>query len=105
MIAIFLLLSVLAPWEIEAGADRPVVVVECLKRPPYKKTIEEFVEVCNGEVVRLFVADMDEADVLELIKEYDPRLILAVGWDALVNVRNVQKTPVLYVHALHTEKL
>ncbi|MCP4689892.1 MAG: hypothetical protein GY859_17710 [Desulfobacterales bacterium] len=103
---VFLATWILIPWRgVAVGAGRPVVVVECLKRPPYHQTVTEFVEFCNGDVVRLFVADMEESEAMELIKEYDPRLIFAVGWDALVKVGGVEKTPVLYAHTLHPEEI
>lgn len=103
--AVFALLSILPPWWALAGPERPVVVVECLKRPPYRRTVEKFVEHCKGDVVRLYVAGMDGADVMELVDEYDPHLILAVGWDALASVKKVEKKPVLHVHTLHAEEL
>ena len=91
------ILAVLLLWGFPAFAAE-VVVVQGERMAPFEAAFRGF-EATAGvrSVERFTLSDMRGADVARAVREARPRLVLAVGRDALVKVRDIREIPVVYV--------
>lgn len=80
-----------------------VLVVQSLRVKPFDDAFRGFRNACDAEVRRVYLSDMEKTDILRTIREERPRLILAIGGDALERVRKVRDIPVLYLMALNPQ--
>ncbi len=91
------ILAVLLLWGFPAFAAE-VVVVQGERMAPFEAALRGFEGTAGVRSVERFVlSDMRGADVARAVRETRPRLVLAVGRDALVKVRDIREIPVIYV--------
>ncbi|WP_306533935.1 ABC transporter substrate-binding protein [Geobacter sp.] len=91
------ILAVLLLWSFPAFAAE-VVVVQGERMAPFEAALRGFEGTAGVRSVERFVlSDMRGADVARAVREARPRLVLAVGRDALVRVREIREIPVIYV--------
>lgn len=97
-------LVVLATLAGVATADNPrVVTVQSTRIPPYEKAIEGFASVCKARVDSFVISEMVRTSIPGVVERTPPDLILAVGLDALKQVREVRNLPIVYVMVLHPD--
>jgi putative ABC transport system substrate-binding protein len=77
-----------------------VLVLQSSRNPAYEEVMKGFRNGGNVSQRNVVLADYAEVDVIRIVSEDRPRLILAVGDAALTVVRKVQQTPVVAVMSL-----
>lgn len=91
------ILAVLLLWGFPAFAAE-VVVVQGERLAPFEAALHGFRDTAGVRSVERFVlSDLRGADVVRAVREAHPRLVLAVGRDALMKVREIREIPVVYV--------
>lgn len=99
LILIILALATLLPFQAEA-ASYDVLVLQSSRNPAYTELLNSF-SSSLGKAQRVVVlSEYADVDVVRILREDHPRMILAVG-DAAVNAsRKVKNLPVVAVMAL-----
>jgi putative ABC transport system substrate-binding protein len=77
-----------------------VLVLQSRRDPAYEEVLKGFRSVQKSSLRILVMADYAEVDVVRIVREDHPRLILAVGECALTAARKVQNTPVITLMSL-----
>lgn len=91
------ILAVLLLWGFPAFAAE-VVVVQGERMAPFEAALRGFEGTAGVRSVERFVlSDLRGADVARTVREARPRLVLAIGRDALARVREIREIPVVYV--------
>jgi ABC-type uncharacterized transport system substrate-binding protein len=88
------MLSALPAWATD------VLVVQANRSQALNEAVRGFKEVYAGSSKAIVLADYTEVDVVRLVKEERPRLVLAVGDAALAASRKVRQVPVVSLLAL-----
>lgn len=102
---IFHILALLLLWGFPAFAAE-VVVVQGERNIPYEAAVRGFEGTAGVRTVeRLVLAEMRGADVVRAVREARPRLVLAVGREALIRVREIREIPVVYVMVASPESV
>ena len=90
------LLSALPAWAVD------VLIVQGSRNAAFSEALKGFQESYHGSTRTLVLSDYAEVDVVRLVKEERPRLVLAVGDAALSASRKVRQVPVVSLMALAT---
>jgi ABC-type uncharacterized transport system substrate-binding protein len=77
-----------------------VLIVQSGNGQAYAEAVKGFREVYRGSTQTILLSDYAEVDLVRLVKEERPRLVLAVGDPALEKSRKVRQVPVVAVMAL-----
>jgi ABC-type uncharacterized transport system substrate-binding protein len=88
------MLSVLPVW----AAD--VLIVQSGRSAAYAEALRGFKDIYKGSSHTIVLADYATVDVVRLVKEEQPQLVLAVGDKALEATRKVRQVPVVGLMAL-----
>ena len=94
---ILLALATLLP-SLALGYD--VLVLQSRSDPAYDEVLKGFRFEQKSSLRLLVLSDYAEVDIVRIVREDRPRLILAVGDAALTAARKVQQTPVVAVMSL-----
>ncbi|HCE68287.1 MAG: ABC transporter substrate-binding protein [Geobacteraceae bacterium GWC2_55_20] len=97
---IMLLILALATLLPSLAQAYDVLVLQSRRDPYYDEVVKGFRTERNTSVRLLVLSDYSEVDVVRIVREDKPRMILAVGDSALKAARKVQSTPVLAVMTL-----
>ncbi|MBU1052686.1 MAG: ABC transporter substrate-binding protein [Proteobacteria bacterium] len=84
-----------------AWAGQEVVVVQSSRVQPYEDAIEGFKNVCDTQIKRLIISELQGADVARQINMISPDMVLAIGMDALLKIKRIKDIPVIYVMVLN----
>lgn len=91
------ILAVLLLWGFPAFAAE-VVVVQGERMAPFEAAVSGFEATAGVRSVERFVlSELRGADLVRSVREARPRLVLAVGRDALARVKEIREIPVVYV--------
>ena len=77
-----------------------VLILQSRRDPAYEDVLKGLSTVHNASQRVLVLSDYAEVDVVRIVREDRPRVILAVGDVALTAARKVQQTPVVAVMSL-----
>lgn len=77
-----------------------VLIVQSGNGPAYNDSIKGFKETYKGTTQTLRLSDYAEVDLVRIVKEEQPRLVLAVGDPALEKAKKVRQVPVVALMAL-----
>jgi putative ABC transport system substrate-binding protein len=72
---------------------------------PFDDALRGFKSVCKGESKTVVVSDVEGNDMVRMVREERPRLILAIGAEALQRVRKIRDVPIIYLMVLNPEKI
>ena len=97
LILLILALAILLPSLAQAY---DVLVLLSRREPAYDEVLKGFRFEQKTSLRLLVLADYAEIDIVRIVREDHPRLILAVGDAALTATRKVQNTPVVALMAL-----
>ncbi|MDY6854977.1 MAG: ABC transporter substrate-binding protein [Thermodesulfobacteriota bacterium] len=78
-----------------------IAVVQSMRIAPYDEAFKGFQSVCNHKVERLVISDLAGPELLKKIDKIRPDLVLAIGMDALLQVRSIDDIPVVYIMVLN----
>lgn len=97
-ILLILALATLLP-SLASGYD--ILVLQSRRDAGYEEVLKGFGAKSNSSQRTIVLSDYAEVDVVRIVREERPRMILAVGDSALAAARKVQQTPVIAVMALN----
>ncbi len=80
-----------------ARAAQEIVAVQSIGIQPYEEALNGFRSVRNDKIQRLIISELKGASVADRIKQTRPDLVLAIGMDALTQVRTIADIPVVYL--------
>ncbi|MHB8056706.1 MAG: ABC transporter substrate-binding protein [Desulfuromonadaceae bacterium] len=81
-----------------------ILVLQSRRDPAYEEALRGFRAANNASQRTIVLSDYAEVDVVRIVREDRPRVILAVGDAALTAARNVRQTPVVALMALGIQK-
>jgi len=96
--AAFLLLFLSFP---SSASAFNIVSVQSINIKPYNDALEGYSASCNCEVERFILSEMKDRDVAKEVLEAKPRVILAIGFDALNTIRSIKNIPIVYAMVLN----
>jgi putative ABC transport system substrate-binding protein len=102
-VLITILLLIFFPSPSLAGGE--ILVVQSVRIPPYEKAIEGFLSVSNPKIKRFVISELKTPDLAKKVKKIDPHLILTIGRDALVSVKQIRDIPVVYIMVLFPQSI
>jgi len=82
-----------------------VLVLQSLRVKPFDDALRGFRSLCKGDTKTVMLDEAAGADMVRLVREERPRLILAIGAEALKSVKRIREIPVIYLMVLNPEKI
>ena len=82
-----------------------VLVLQGLRVKPFDDASRGFKSVCKAESKTVVITDVEGIDVVRTVREEHPKVILAVGADALQRVKKVRDIPIIYLMVLNPESI
>ncbi len=84
-----------------AEAGRNIIAVQSIRVKPYEDAITGFKSACHCRVESFAVSESGEAEIMEKISKNKPDMILAIGPQALLMVKETQNIPVVYIMVMN----
>lgn len=88
-----------------AFAEGEIFVIQSVKIAPYEEALNGFITARNQRVKQIILTESPSFDIRDEIERTKPPLILAIGRDALMNVRGIRDIPVIYVMVLSPDQI
>lgn len=107
---VFLIIICMLFLPVPAATAWDVMVVQNFRAKPYAEALQGFRTACNARIHELVISELNGEDVQSEVRRRKPDLILAIGMDALLQVRKIKEKPIVYLmvlnpdSALHGEK-
>lgn len=89
----------------QACAAGDILVIQSLAIKPYNEALQGCKSVCNTKTQKFISSDLSETDIFEKVQKINPRLILAIGMDALAKVKGIRDVPIVYLMVLNPQSL
>ncbi len=102
---VFPLIAFLLFFQVPAFAAGSILVVQSLPIKPYNEALRGFSSVCGGATRKLASSELSAADIAGKVREGKPDLILAIGLDALLKVKDIRDVPIVYLMVLNPQSL
>ena len=83
-------------YAIGQAAQLRIVVVQGSDIKPFAEALEGFESACSCEIIEVIVADSEHSDVAARVRRLRPDGVLALGIDALTQLRSIKDIPVFY---------
>lgn len=97
LIALILALATLLPCLAQAY---DVLLLVSRRDPASEEVLKGYRSACSAAPRVLYLSDYAEVDLVRILREENPRLIVTLGDPALKNARRINRTPVLSLMAL-----
>lgn len=97
---LFLIILALATLFPSLALGYDILVLQSRRDIGYEEVVKGFLSVSGSRERLIVLSDYAEVDVVRIVREDRPRLILAVGDAALAATRNIRTTPVVAVMSL-----
>lgn len=97
---VLLIILLLISFSIPTLADGEILVVQSVRIPPYEDALNGFLDSSNLKIKRVVLSELKKINLMKKISKTNPPLILAIGRDALMNVREIRDIPVIYIMVL-----
>ena len=88
-----------------AAEAHHILVIQSTRVKPYEEAFRGFSRACHHEAIRFVVSEGKENEIGDFIREEQPRLIVAIGADALEQVRQIRTIPIIYLMILNPSKI
>ncbi len=82
-----------------------VLVLESLRVKPFDDALRGFRSACKGDVRTVVLSDVEGTDIVRTVREERPKVILAVGAEALQRVKKIRDIPIIHLMVLNPEKI
>ncbi|MBN2420378.1 MAG: ABC transporter substrate-binding protein [Deltaproteobacteria bacterium] len=102
---ILLSIILLIVFSFPIHGDVEILVVQSVRIPPYEDALNGFLSVSDLKIKRVVLSELKEINLKEEIIKTNPPLVLAIGRDALMNVREVRDIPVVYIMVLAPQSI
>ena len=86
-------------------AECEVLVVQSIKIPPYEDVFDGFLSTSNLETKRIVLSELKTRDLTGEIENTAPPLIVAIGYDALLSVKETRDIPIIYLMVLTPQSI
>ncbi|MCX5718775.1 MAG: ABC transporter substrate-binding protein [Nitrospirae bacterium] len=63
----------------------------------YDEALKGFNSVCDCQIKRFVLSEMEGIDVVKTIREARPDIIIAIGTDSLIRVKKIKDIPIVYL--------
>lgn len=100
MLRFFLLIPILTACLSFPAYGYDVLVIQSLRDKSYEEALRGFRSACPAKAKRLVLSELAEADVVRTVREEQPELVLAVGAEALTQVKKLRQVPIVYLMVL-----
>ncbi|MDM7920515.1 MAG: ABC transporter substrate binding protein, partial [Methanosarcina sp.] len=88
-----------------AFAEGEIFVIQSVKIAPYAEALNGFLSAQNQRVKQIILTESPSFNIRDEIGRTKPPLILAIGRDALMNVREIRDIPVIYIMVLSPNQI
>jgi putative tryptophan/tyrosine transport system substrate-binding protein len=88
-----------------AEAGQRVLVIQSLSVAPYEEALAGFKSICDAEITKIVLSDQEQINPSQIIQSNKPELILAIGMDALVKVKEIEDIPIIYMMVLNPQAI
>jgi putative ABC transport system substrate-binding protein len=82
-----------------------ILVVQGSRVRPFEEAMRGFARACPHETFKIVVSESKGNEISEYLREEQPRLIVAVGADALEQVKQVRDVPIVYLMVLNPSQI
>lgn len=89
----------------QAAHARDVLVIQGLRIKPYDEALRGFRSSCSANTRTIVLAGEAEQGIARAVREEKPRLILAIGPEALSKAKKFRDIPVVYVMTLNPQAI
>ena len=100
---VFLIIICMLFLPVPAATAWDVMVVQNFRAKPYAEALQGFRTVCNARIHELVISELNGEDVQSEVRRRKPDLILAIGMDALLQVRKIKGKPIVYLMVLNPD--
>jgi putative ABC transport system substrate-binding protein len=95
-----LLTTVLLLFAQSMAAAADIISVQSINIQPYDDALNGFKKTCKCEAKKIVIADIQEANIVDDIRETKPDAVIAIGLDALNSVKAIKDIPIVYLMVL-----
>jgi putative ABC transport system substrate-binding protein len=82
-----------------------VLILQGMSVQPFEEALKGFKSTCRGESRTVVLSDAENFDLSKSVREERPKVIVAIGSEALQKARSIHNIPVIYLMVLHPEKI
>jgi putative ABC transport system substrate-binding protein len=101
LLIIFLILFSVLP----VFAEGEILVIQSVRILPYEEALKGFISAQNHKIKQVVLTGSVSFNIREEISKNRPALILAIGRDALMNVREIRDIPVIFIMVLSPNQI
>lgn len=95
----------LISFRVSAAAALDVLVVKNSRAKPYVEALQGFKSVCKAGLDELVISELNGEDVTAEVRRRNPDLIVAMGMEALSQVRKIREKPIVYLMVLRPDSV
>lgn len=88
-----------------AFAEGEILVIQSVKIAPYEEALNGFISAQDQKIKQVVLTETQSFDIRDEIERTQPPLILAIGRDALMNVKDIRDIPVIYIMVLSPNQI
>lgn len=100
----YLILSILGLLLTTPASSADLLIIQSQRRPAYDQAVRLLQNNCGNDSETLVMSDYAEFDLARIVREEQPRQVIAVGEQALKEARKLRRTPVVYTMALNFDE-
>jgi putative ABC transport system substrate-binding protein len=82
-----------------------ILVIQSLRVKPFDEALRGFASTCKAGSKKVVYADTEGIDIIKTVREEKPKMILAIGADALARIRKIKDIPIVYLMVLNPQKI
>jgi len=86
-----------------AEAEHEIIAVQSAHVKPFEEAVMGFARSCDANLQRIIISESQGMDVVREIKLKRPDMVLAVGGDALSEVKRIKDIPIVYLMVLNPQ--
>lgn len=82
-----------------------ILVIQGMRVKPFDEALQGFASTCTAGSKKIVYTDTEGIDIIKTVREERPRLILAIGADALSRVKMIKDIPIVYLMVLNPQQI
>lgn len=86
-------------------AEGEILVVQSISIPPYDEALKGFISTSHPEITHLDLSKIKKGVLKKTLKKTSPSVILSIGRDALMSVKDIRDIPVIYLMVLDPQSV
>ncbi len=101
---LIIILPIIFCFTLAEGAEK-VLVLQSIRIKPYDDALKGFKSVCDCTTKKIVLSEINYADFLRNMHKIKPDMILSIGVNALIKVKDVRDIPIVYVMVLNPQSI